>query len=121
VAPTVFTEVKFAMRIAQEEIFGPVLSIMQVRSLEEAIEIANSVSYGLCSSIFTNDLRRAMTFIEKTEVGLTHVNMPTAYKEAQLEFGGIKDSGAGLPEAGQAGIEFFSQHKVVYINYGTEL
>lgn len=117
VAPTVFAEVKPAMRIAQEEIFGPVLSLMPVGSLEEAIEISNKVGYGLCSSIFTNDLRRAMTFIEKTEVGLTHVNMPTAYKEAQLEFGGSKDSGAGLAEAGHAGIEFFTEHKVVYIKY----
>lgn len=115
VAPTVFAEVKPSMRIAQEEIFGPVLSLMQVESMDEAIEISNSIDYGLCSSIFTNDLSRSMMFIEKTEVGLTHVNLPTAYKEAQLEFGGIKDSGAGLAEAGHAGIEFFSEHKVVYI------
>ena len=117
VEPTVFTNVTPDMRIAQDEIFGPALSIMTAKSLEEAIEISNSVDYGLCSSIFTNNLSHAMTFIENTHVGLTHVNMPTAHKEVQLEFGGIKDSGAGPPEAGHAGIEFFCEHKVAYIKY----
>ena len=117
VAPTVFSQVKPNMRIAREEIFGPVLCIMEAQDLADAVEIANGVSYGLSSSIFTRDLNRAMTFVEQTEVGLTHVNLPTAYKEVQLEFGGIGDSGAGLPEAGHAGIEFFSEHKVVYVKY----
>ena len=117
VAPTIFADVTPAMRIAQEEIFGPVLSIMVVSDLDEAIEVANGVAFGLASSIFTNDLSRAMTFIERTEVGLTHVNMPTGYKESQLEFGGIKDSGAGPPEAGHSAIEFFTEHKVAYVKY----
>ena len=117
VEPTIFADVDPSMRIAREEIFGPVLSILRARSLEEAVEIANGVEYGLASAIFTNDLARAMTFVEKTRVGLTHVNMPTAYKEAALEFGGVKASGAGPPEAGQTGIEFFTDHKVVYVKY----
>lgn len=117
VAPTVFAGVRPHMRIAREEIFGPVLGIIEAADFDEAVQIANGVSYGLASSIFTSDLKRALTFVERSEVGLTHVNMPTAYKEPQLEFGGLKDSGADLPEGGHAGIEFFTEHKVAYIKY----
>ncbi len=105
------------MRIAQEEIFGPVLSIIVVRDFDEAVEAANRVPYGLSSSLFTSDLQRALSFVERTEVGLTHVNIPTGYKEASLEFGGIKESGAGLPESGLAALEFFTDHKAVYVKY----
>jgi alpha-ketoglutaric semialdehyde dehydrogenase len=117
VAPTIFADVQPSMRIAQEEIFGPVLSILVARDFDHAVEIANGVPYGLSSSLFTRDLRRAMSFIERTHVGLTHVNMPTGYKEAALEFGGVKESGAGLPESGIAAIEFFTDHKVAYVKY----
>jgi aldehyde dehydrogenase (NAD+) len=105
------------MRIAREEIFGPVLSLITVDSFPEALEAANGVQYGLSSSVYTGNLARAQEFINKTEVGLTHVNLPTSYKEPQLPFGGIKLSGAGLPEAGKTGLEFFSEHKTVYLNY----
>ncbi len=115
IAPTVFTDVTPDMRIAREEIFGPVLSVMRARDFEDALEIANSVEYGLSSSIYTNDLDKAMRFVEASEAGLCHVNMPTAWKEPQLEFGGIKESGRGLPEAGNTGIEAFTEHKSVYI------
>jgi len=115
--PTVFCRVRPEMSIAQEEIFGPVLSLITVDSFPEAIEVANGIKYGLSSSIYTRDLSRAQEFIEKTEVGLTHVNLPTSYKEPQLPFGGIKLSGAGLPEAGKSGLEFFTEHKTVYFNY----
>ena len=117
IAPTVFAGVKPDMTIAQEEVFGPVLSIIEVRDFDEAIKVANGVRYGLASSIYTNDLKRALTFLERTEVGLTHVNMITAYKEPHLSFGGIKQSGVGIPEAGKTGIEFFTEHKVAYVKY----
>ena len=117
VAPTVFAGVKPEMRIAQEEIFGPVLSVMAARDFGEALEMANQVEFGLCSSIFTKDISRAFQFLDQTDVGLTHVNMMTAYREPQLSFGGVKSSGHGIPESGKTGIEFFTEHKVAFINY----
>lgn len=117
IEPTVFGDVRPDMSIAREEIFGPVLAIMRVEDFEEAVAVANDVAYGLASSIYTSSLARAMSFVERTEVGLTHVNMPTAHKEAGLPFGGIKASGVGLPEAGASGIEFFTRHKAVYIKH----
>ena len=81
----------------------------------EALEVANDTRFGLCSSIFTTSLKEAMKFIEGTQVGLTHVNAITAYKEPQLPFGGIKESGIGIPEAGSTGLEFFTNRKSVYI------
>lgn len=117
VAPTIYGDVTPSMRIAQEEIFGPVLSILVARDFDEAMEIANGVPYGLSSSLFTKDLQQALSFVERTQVGLAHVNMPTGYKEAALEFGGVKESGAGLPESGIAALEFFTDHKVAYVKY----
>ena len=105
------------MTIAQEEIFGPVLSVIVVENFDEAIKVSNEIKFGLCSSIFTNNLHHAMTFIERTEVGFTHVNMMTSFKEPPLPFGGIKESGVGLPEAGKIGIEFFIKYKTVYMKY----
>lgn len=117
IRPTVFGQVTPEMKIAQEEIFGPVLSIITVKNLEEAIAVSNDIRFGLCSSIFTNNLNHALTFIEKTEVGFTHVNLMTSLKEPQLPFGGIKESGIGMPEAGKTGIEFFMKYKTVYMKY----
>lgn len=117
IAPTVFDQVTPEMTIAREEIFGPVLAIMTVPDFDTALALANDVRYGLSSSIYTNDLNKALTFLEHTDVGLTHVNMLTAHKEPQLSFGGVKESGAGAPEAGQTGIEFFTEHKVAYLKY----
>ncbi len=117
IAPTVFAGVKPEMRIAQEEIFGPVLSVMSARDFGEALEMANQVEFGLSSSIFTKDISRAFQFLDQTEVGLTHVNMMTAYREPQLSFGGVKSSGHGIPESGKTGIEFFTEHKVAFIKY----
>lgn len=117
IEPTVFADVTPNMFLAQEEIFGPVLSVVAVDNFEKAVEVANAVKFGLSSSIYTNDLQKALAFVEKTDVGLTHVNLPTALKEPQLSFGGVKLSGCGTPEAGHTGIEFFTEHKVVYIKY----
>ena len=110
-----FADVTSDMRIAGEEIFGPVLSVMKAADFDDAIRIANDTVYGLASSIFTTSIAKAQRFVEESAVGLCHVNMPTAWKEPQLEFGGIKDSGRGLPEAGETGAEFFTDHKAVYI------
>jgi aldehyde dehydrogenase (NAD+) len=115
IAPTVFADVTPEMRIAREEIFGPVLSVLRAQDFADAIYQANATTYGLASSIYTKNLAKAHRFIEESEVGLCHVNMPTAWKEPQLEFGGIKDSGRGLPEAGKSGTLFFTEHQAVYI------
>ncbi len=117
IEPTVFTGVMPDMVIAREEIFGPVLCLMRVAGFDEAMRLANDVVFGLCSSVFTASLEKALRFVEATDVGLTHVNLPTAFKEPQLSFGGIKQSGVGLPEAGKTGIEFFTRHKVAYVKY----
>ncbi len=119
--PTVFTDVKPNMMIAQEEIFGPTLSIITVNNLDEAIKVANGVSYGLTSSIYTNDIRKAFIAIEKIEAGLTYVNSSTIGSEVHLPFGGVKQSGNGTREAGILGIEEFSEVKTVYIDYSGKL
>ena len=115
IEPTVFAEVDPGMTIAQEEIFGPVIVMIRVRSLEEAISVANGVPYGLSASVFTKDIGSALQFAEQIQAGVTHVNIMTAYKEPALCFGGFKCSGVGLPEAGQTGIQFFTDEKVVYV------
>jgi len=117
IEPTVFTGVRPEMVIAREEIFGPVLCLMKVDGFEEAVRLANAVAFGLSSSVFTTSLEKALRFVEATDVGLTHVNLPTAFKEPQLPFGGIKQSGVGLPEAGKMGVEFFTRHKAVYVKF----
>jgi aldehyde dehydrogenase (NAD+) len=117
IEPTVLTGVQRTMRIAQEEIFGPVLSIMVAEDFDAACDIANDVIFGLSSSIYTRDLAKAHSFAERSEAGMTHVNMHTALKEPQFSFGGVKQSGFGVPEAGRTGIEFFTEHRVVYIKY----
>lgn len=115
IQPTVFTDVTSDMRIAREEIFGPVLSVMKATDFNDAIRIANDTVYGLASSIYTTDVAKAQRFVAESEVGLCHVNMPTAWKEPQIEFGGIKDSGRGLPEAGETGAQFFTDLKAIYV------
>jgi aldehyde dehydrogenase (NAD+) len=117
VAPTVFDHVRWDSVIAQEEIFGPVLSVIRVPDFEEALRVANSVKYGLSSSIYTNDAARIFEFIERIETGMTHVNAPTVASEAQLPFGGIKATGVGLREMGRVAVDFYTELKAVYIDY----
>ena len=119
--PTIFTEVKPDARIAQEEIFGPVASVIPVDSWEEAVRIVNSVKYGLSSSLFTRDVNLAFRSIRDFESGLGYVNHGTIGAEAHLPFGGTKATGNGHREVGQAALDFFSEWKSVYIDYSGKL
>lgn len=119
--PTIFTEVAAEMRIAQEEIFGPVLSLISARSLDEAIEIANSVPYGLSSSIYTENIKNAFRAVERIDAGITYVNAPTIGAEIHLPFGGTKASGNGTREAGTTAIDEFTDLKTVYFDYSDRL
>jgi alpha-ketoglutaric semialdehyde dehydrogenase len=119
--PTVFTNAKKDMKICQEEIFGPVLAIIEVRSFDEAVEIANGVEYGLSSAIYTENMKNAFDAINKIETGLTYVNSSTIGSEVHLPFGGVKGTGNGTREAGITGIEEFSELKTVYFDYSGKL
>lgn len=115
--PTIFENVTPDMRIAREEIFGPVLSIIKVRDFDEAIEVLNNTAYGLSSSIYTRDVNLAMKAIERIEAGITYVNAPTIGAECHLPFGGVKETGNGHREGGWTAYEIFSEIKTVYIDY----
>jgi acyl-CoA reductase-like NAD-dependent aldehyde dehydrogenase len=115
IRPTVFTNVKISMPIFRDEIFGPVLAVCEFGSLDEAIELANNSIYGLSSAIFTTNLANAKKYVDGIEAGLAHVNIHTGYKEPSMPFGGVKQSGAGLPENSQTGLEFFVDQKAVYV------
>jgi alpha-ketoglutaric semialdehyde dehydrogenase len=115
VEPSIVDNPPVALDISTTEVFGPVLAVYRVPSYEAALALANAVPYGLSSSIYTRDLDRAMHFAEHSEVGLTHINVHSAYKEPQHSFGGVKESGFGLPEAGSTGIQFFQDEKAIYI------
>lgn len=117
VAPTVFDHVKWDSQIAQDEIFGPVLSVIRVKNFEEALRVANSVRFGLTSSIYSTDSNRIFDFIDKIETGMTHVNSPTVGGEAHVPFGGTKATGIGPREVGHAALDFYTETKVVYIDY----
>ena len=115
IRPTVFTGVRCEMDLFREEIFGPVLAISEFDSLDEALDIANNSIYGLSSAIYTADLRAARRYIDGIEAGLAHVNVHTGYKEPSMPFGGVKQSGAGLPENSESGLEAFVDRKAVYL------
>jgi len=117
VAPTIFDRVDPDSPIAQDEIFGPVLSVIRVRDFREALRVANSVRYGLSSSLYTNDAGKIFEFIDRIETGITHINSPTVGGEAQLPFGGMKATGVGLREMGRVAIDFYTELKTVYIDY----
>ncbi|MBI2146995.1 aldehyde dehydrogenase family protein [Candidatus Woesearchaeota archaeon] len=118
---TVFTNVKPSMRIAQEEIFGPVLSIIPVVSFEEAVRVCNNTEYGLSSAIYTADINKAFKAMEHIETGITYLNSSTIGAEVHLPFGGVKGTGNGTREAGIEGIHEFSETKTVYVDYSGKL
>jgi len=118
--PTVFTNCKKNMRISQEEIFGPVISILSAKDLNEAIDIANSVEYGLSSAIYTANLKNVFVAIKKLQAGLTYVNSPTIGAECHLPFGGVKHSG-NTREDGPEATNEFTELKTVYIDYSGKL
>ena len=117
VEPTIFDHVKPGMRIAQEEIFGPVVSIIRAKDFEEAVGIANGVRFGLSASLYSQDMAKIMKFVELSEVGKVHINSSTIGGEAQAPFGGIKATGIGPRECGTEVFEFYTETKVVYIDY----
>ncbi|HWP59324.1 MAG TPA: aldehyde dehydrogenase family protein [Candidatus Acidoferrales bacterium] len=119
--PTVFDNVTPGMRIAQEEIFGPVLSIIEAGSLEEAISILNGTRYGLSSSIYTANVGRAFRALRDIEAGITYINGPTIGAEVHLPFGGVKDTGNGHREAGTTVYDIFTEWKSVYVDYSGKL
>ncbi|GMV38587.1 MAG: aldehyde dehydrogenase [Myxococcales bacterium] len=115
--PALFDHVTPSMRIAQEEIFGPVLAVLRVATVEEAFEVSNGVRYGLSSSIYTQDVARVFEYADRIETGILHVNSPTMGGEAHLPFGGVKDTGIGGREMNEEAIAFFSELKAVYVDY----
>jgi aldehyde dehydrogenase (NAD+) len=120
-APTIFGDVNYRMRIAQEEIFGPVLAVMPVSSYEEAIQVANSTEYGLSSSMYTQDVNLAFRAMQDLEAGITYINAPTIGAEIQLPFGGVKATGNGHREAGTSAVKEFTEIKAIYVDYSGKL
>jgi aldehyde dehydrogenase (NAD+) len=118
--PTVLGGVMPTMRIAREEVFGPVVSLIEFNTFEQAIEIANSIDYGLSASIYTRDVNRAFTAMRDLEAGITYINAPTIGAEVHLPFGGVKHTGNGHRE-GLGAIDFFSTWKAVYVDYSDKL
>src|SRR5277367_1864631 len=119
--PTVFIDVDPKMRIAQEEIFGPVVSIIPCDDLDDAIAIANNIEYGLSSSLYTKDVNKAFAAIRDLETGITYINAPTIGAEVHLPFGGTKATGNGHREGGIGAIDFYSEWKSVYVDYSDTL
>ncbi len=119
--PTVFGNVKADMRIAQEEIFGPVTAVIPVSDVEEAIDVANGVEYGLSASIYTRDVNRAFRAMQDIYTGILYVNAGTIGAEIQLPFGGTKATGNGHREAGQAALDVFTEWQSIYVDYSGKL
>jgi aldehyde dehydrogenase (NAD+) len=117
VAPAIFDHVDANMRIAQEEIFGPVLSLIRVPDNPSALSIANNVRFGLSASVYTNDVGAMFRFVDRLDAGIVHVNSPTVGGEAHIPFGGMKATGVGLREMGRVAIDFYTELKVVYVDY----
>ena len=120
VEPTIFAGVSPEMRIAKEEIFGPVLTVFRAKDLKEAIYISNSVEFGLSSSVYTKDITKAYEYINTVETGMVHVNAPTLGGEVHLPFGGLNASGVGQREQGTAAVDFFTEVITVYIDHAAE-
>ncbi len=119
--PTIFAGVKAGSRLEQEEIFGPVLSVIKVKDADEAIAVNNDVKYGLSSSFYTRDVNLAFRALNELDNGITYVNAPTIGAEAHLPFGGVKQTGNGHREGGWEVYEFYSETKVGYVDYSGTL
>lgn len=119
--PTLLGDVTPNMRVAQEEIFGPVLSMITVESLEEAIAVNNNVRYGLSSSIFTSNINAAQVAMRDLATGIVYINAGTIGAEIHLPFGGVRGTGNGHREAGLGALEFFTEWKAVYVDYSGKL
>jgi acyl-CoA reductase-like NAD-dependent aldehyde dehydrogenase len=120
-APTIFGDCDPRMRVAQEEIFGPVVSVIPCDNLDQAIEIGNSVVYGLSSSLYTRNVNNAFKAMREMETGIFYVNAPTIGAETHLPFGGTKQTGNGHREAATAALDFYSEWKSVYVDYSDKL
>jgi aldehyde dehydrogenase (NAD+) len=118
--PTVFGHVAPSMRIAREEVFGPVVSLIAFDTFEHAIEIANSIDYGLSTALYTRNVNRAFAAIRDLEAGITYINAPTIGAEVHMPFGGVKRTGNGHRE-GLGAIDFFTTWKAVYVDYSDKL
>ena len=119
--PTIFADCSPKMRVAREEIFGPVVSVIPVKSLEEAIEVGNSVEYGLSASVYTQDINKAFTAMREMYTGIFYVNAPTIGAETHLPFGGTKGTGNGHREACVQALEVFSEWKSIYVDFSGKL
>jgi len=119
--PTVLVDVKPNMRVAQEEIFGPVTAVIEVKDIDEAIRVLNSTKYGLSCSVYTRNVNNAFRFMRDAETGLVYVNAGTIGAEIQLPFGGMKSTGNGHREAGRAALDAYSEWKSIYIDYSGKL
>jgi aldehyde dehydrogenase (NAD+) len=121
IQPTLFDNVKPGMRIAQEEIFGPVTALMPVADLKEAVEVANGIDFGLSTAIYTKNINQAMVYARDVQSGLAYINAPTIGAEVHLPFGGMKHTGNGHRDAGQACLETYSETKAIFIDYSDTL
>ncbi len=119
--PTILTGVLRTHRVAREEVFGPVLSVIEVDDLADAVEVVNAVEFGLSAAIYTRDINSALSAVDAIDTGIVYVNAPTIGAEIPLPFGGTKHTGNGFREAGARGIEQFSQVKTVYVDYSGRL
>jgi acyl-CoA reductase-like NAD-dependent aldehyde dehydrogenase len=119
--PTILTGVERTHRIAREEVFGPVLSVIDVDGLDEAIDVVNESEYGLSAAIYTRDVNKALRATQRIDTGIVYVNAPTIGAEIQLPFGGTKHTGNGFREAGRRGLEQFSETKTVYVDFSGRL
>lgn len=119
--PTIFSGVKRSMRIAQEEIFGPVLSMLIVENLEDAVETANDCAYGLSASVYSRDVNKALSVAGRLETGISYVNSPTIGAEVHLPFGGVKGTGNGYRDGGPTVLDAYTEWKTVYIDYSGRL
>ena len=120
-APTIFGGVKPTMRIAREEVFGPVLSLLEFDTFERALQIANDVDYGLSAAIYTRDVNQAYRAMRDIETGIVYINAPTIGAEVHLPFGGVKQTGNGHREGGSGALDFYTTWKSVYVDYSDRL